>query len=162
VVQPAQPGAQVRRGGGPTFPDPDIPDVSSATHRPFSCNLSRVTLLYEHELTDAAGGPVADALAEVEAGEIAYLTRAGQPVAALVPIDELTALQHAADTAILVKVDAMRSGPAPLIPQDVIEAMMDADDATHDAMAAALDAHAGTELSPADVTALWERIRPVA
>jgi hypothetical protein len=41
-------------------------------------------------------------------------------------------------------------------------AMMAADDETHDAMAAVLDARAGQDLSPADVVALWEMIAAAA
>jgi prevent-host-death family protein len=48
---------------------------------------------HAHELpAGEAGGAIAEALAEVEAGQIAYLTRAGQPVAALVPVSELAEL----------------------------------------------------------------------
>lgn len=102
---------------------------------------------------------MADALAEVEAGQIAYLTRAGQPIAALVPVTELTELQHASDSAAIAEAELIRARPGPRIPHEVIEAMMGADDATHDAMAAALDARAGEDLPPDEVTALWETIR---
>jgi antitoxin (DNA-binding transcriptional repressor) of toxin-antitoxin stability system len=104
------------------------------------------------------GGAVAEALAEVEAGQIAYLTRAGQPVAALVPPTELAELQQTSDFAAIAEVQAVRARPGPRIPHEVVEAMMDADDATHDAMAAALDARAGENLPPGEVSALWETI----
>jgi antitoxin (DNA-binding transcriptional repressor) of toxin-antitoxin stability system len=104
-------------------------------------------------------GAVAEALAEVEAGQIAYLTRAGQPVAALVPVTELAQLQHASDTAAIGEAEAVQARPGPRIPHEVVEAMMGADEATHDAMAAALDARAGEDLPPEQVTALWETIR---
>jgi len=115
---------------------------------------------HAHELpAGEPGGAVAEALAEVEAGEIAYLTRAGQPVAALVPPTELAELQHASDSAAIAEAQAIRARPGPRIPHEVVEAMMDADDATHDAMAAALDARADEDLPPNEVTALWETIR---
>jgi antitoxin (DNA-binding transcriptional repressor) of toxin-antitoxin stability system len=101
---------------------------------------------------------VAGALAEVQAGQIAYLTHAGQTVAALVPPGELTALQHAADAHAIAEAHAVASRPGPQIPHAVLEAMMTADDATHDAMATALDAHADQDMRPDEVTALWERI----
>jgi antitoxin (DNA-binding transcriptional repressor) of toxin-antitoxin stability system len=115
---------------------------------------------HAHELQ--AGEPVgavAEALAEVEAGQIAYLTRAGQPVAALVPVGELVELQHMSDSAATAKAQEIKARPGPRIPHEVVEAMMDADDATHDAMAAALDAHAGEDLPPEQVAALWETVR---
>lgn len=115
---------------------------------------------HAHELpVGEPGGAVADALAEVEAGQIAYLTRAGRPVAAMVPLTELVELQQASDAAAIAEAEAIRARPGPRIPHDVVEAMMDADDETHDAMAAALDARVGEDLSPVDVAALWETIR---
>ena len=102
---------------------------------------------------------MAEALAEVEAGRIAYLTRAGQPVAALVPPTELAELQQTSDSAAIAEAQAIQARPGPRIPHEVVEAMMDADDATHDAMAAALDARAGEDLPPDEVTALWETVR---
>lgn len=101
---------------------------------------------------------MADALAEVEAGQIAYLTRAGRPIAALVPVTELTELQQALDAAAIAEAQTVRARPGPRIPHDVIEAMMAADDATHDAMAAALDARAGEDPAPDEITAIWETI----
>ena len=104
-------------------------------------------------------GPVADALAEAEAGEISYLARDGQPVAALVSVDELAELQAAQDARDIAEAELISARPGPLIPQDVIEAMMDADDEAHDAMAAALDAHAAENLPPASVRAMWEAVK---
>jgi hypothetical protein len=37
--------------------------------------------------------------------------------------------------------------------------MIDADDATHDAMAAALDAHDGEDVSPAVVRVMWQAVQ---
>ena len=102
---------------------------------------------------------MAEALAEVEAGQIAYLTRAGQPVAALVPVTELAELQHTSDSAAIAEAQAIRARPGPRIPHHVVEAMMGADEATHDAMAAALDVRAEEDLPPEQVTALWDTIR---
>jgi antitoxin (DNA-binding transcriptional repressor) of toxin-antitoxin stability system len=107
---------------------------------------------------DDSGTAVADALAEVEAGQIAYLTRAGQPVAALVSLPELVELQHAANTAAITEAEVIRARPGPRIPHEVLEAMMAAHDSTHDEMAAALDALADQELPPDEVTALWKRV----
>jgi antitoxin (DNA-binding transcriptional repressor) of toxin-antitoxin stability system len=105
------------------------------------------------------GQPSLDgALAEVEAGEIAYLTRAGKPVEALVPLPELDELQDASEAALLAKLRAMEARPSPRIPHDVVEAMMAADDGTHDAMAATLDARADEDLSPDEVRELWKAI----
>jgi antitoxin (DNA-binding transcriptional repressor) of toxin-antitoxin stability system len=118
-----------------------------------------VSVGHAHELSAGEpAGAVADALAEVEAGQIAYLTRAGKPVVALVPVTELTELQQASDGAAIAEAQALRARPGPRIPHEVIEAMMAADDATHDAMAAALDARAGQDLPPDEVTAIWEMI----
>jgi len=115
---------------------------------------------HAHELpAGEPGGAVAEALAEVEAGQIAYLTRAGRPVAALVPVTELAELQHTSDAAAIAEAEAIQARPGPRIPHEVVEAMMGADEATHDAMAAALDAPAGEDLPPEQVTALWETIR---
>jgi hypothetical protein len=44
-------------------------------------------------------------------------------------------------------------------PHEVVEAMMVADEATHDAMAAALDVRAEEDVPPEQVTALWEAVR---
>jgi prevent-host-death family protein len=115
---------------------------------------------HAHELpAGEPGATVAEALAEVEAGETVYLTRAGRPIAALVPITELAELQHAFDSAAIA--DALQIGarPGPRIPHQVVEAMMSADDAAHDAMAGALDARADEDLPPDEVTAIWEAIR---
>jgi antitoxin (DNA-binding transcriptional repressor) of toxin-antitoxin stability system len=107
-----------------------------------------------------SGGAIAEALAEVESGHIAYLTRAGQPVAALVPLSELAELQHMSDSAAIAEAQAIKARPGgPRIPHEVVEAMMEADEATHDAMAAALDARVGEDLPPEQVSALWEAIR---
>ena len=99
-----------------------------------------------------------EALAEVEAGAIAYLTRSGRPVAALVPVAELVELQSASDSAAIAAA-AVRARPGPQVPHDVVEAMMAADDVTHDAMAAALDAWVGQDVSAGEVRARWESIR---
>lgn len=116
--------------------------------------------LRAHELRPGEPvGAVADALAAAEAGEISYLTRDGQPVAALISIDELTELQSAQDAHDIAEAQSIHSRPGPLIPQDVIEAMMSADEETHDAMAAALDAHARENLPPDSVRAMWEAVR---
>jgi antitoxin (DNA-binding transcriptional repressor) of toxin-antitoxin stability system len=104
-------------------------------------------------------GAVADAVAEAEAGEISYLTRDGKPVVALVSIGELTELQALQDARDIAEAEAIRSRPGPLIPQDVIDAMMDADDESHDAMATALDAQAGKDLPPDSVRAMWKAVR---
>jgi antitoxin (DNA-binding transcriptional repressor) of toxin-antitoxin stability system len=114
---------------------------------------------YAYELP--AGKPddaLADALADVEAGRISYLTRHGQPVAALVPVDELVELQHALDLVDLAEVETIKARGGPQIPHDVVEAMMAADDATHDAMAATLDARDSEHVSPDEVRAIWEMI----
>jgi antitoxin (DNA-binding transcriptional repressor) of toxin-antitoxin stability system len=104
-------------------------------------------------------GPVADALAEAEDGQISYLTRGGRPVAALVSISELTELQAVQDARDIAVAEAIGVLPGPRIPQDVIAAMMDADDAVHDAMAAVLDSWAGQDVSPDAVRDMWEAIR---
>jgi antitoxin (DNA-binding transcriptional repressor) of toxin-antitoxin stability system len=55
-----------------------------------------MTLAHAHELRPGEpAGPVAEALAEAEAGEISYLTRDGEPVVALISVGELTELQVA-------------------------------------------------------------------
>jgi antitoxin (DNA-binding transcriptional repressor) of toxin-antitoxin stability system len=119
-----------------------------------------MTLAHAHELRPGEPvGPVADALAEAEAGEISYLTRDGQPAAALISVGELAELQAAQEARDIAEAESIRSQPGPLIPQDVIEAMMSADDESHDAMAAALDAHARADLRPDSVRALWEAVR---
>lgn len=119
-----------------------------------------MTPAHAHELRPGEPvGPVADALAEAEAGEISYLTRDGRPVVALVSVGELTELQAAQDARDIAEAGSIRSRPGPLIPQDVIEAMMGADDDVHDAMAAALDAQAGEDLPPDSVRAIWEAVR---
>jgi hypothetical protein len=59
----------------------------------------------------------------------------------------------------IAEAESIRSRPGPLIPNDVVEAMMDADDGAHDAMAAALDAHARENLSPDSVRAMWEAVK---
>jgi antitoxin (DNA-binding transcriptional repressor) of toxin-antitoxin stability system len=105
-----------------------------------------MTLANRHELAPGEPiGPLADALTEADAGQITYLTRDGQPVAALVPIDQLT--------------EAIRARPGPRIPHHVIEAMMDADDEAHDAMAAALDGRASEDVPPDSVRVMWEAVR---
>lgn len=120
----------------------------------------RMTLAHAHELRPGEPvGPVADALAEAEAGEISYLTRDGEPVAALISVGELTELQAAQEARDIAEAESIRSRPGPLIPQDVIEAMMSADDESHDAMAAALDAQARADLPPDSVRAMWEAVR---
>jgi hypothetical protein len=119
-----------------------------------------VSLTHSHEL--AAGeptGPVADALAEAEAGEISYLTRDGHAVAALVSVGELDELRAVHDAVEVAETEAIRARPGPQIPHGVIEEMMDADDPTHDAMAAALDARAGEDVLPEAVRAIWEVIK---
>ena len=119
-----------------------------------------MTLAHAHELRPGEPvGPVADALAEAEAGEISYLTRDGQPVAALISVGELTELQAAREARDIAEAESMRSRPGLLIPQDVIEAMMSADDETHDAMAAALDAQSRADLPPDSVRAMSEAVR---
>jgi hypothetical protein len=55
--------------------------------------------------------------------------------------------------------EVIRARPGPRIPHDVIEAMMDASDEAHDAMAAALDARSSEDLSPDSVRALWETVQ---
>lgn len=119
-----------------------------------------MSLAHRHEL--AAGqpvGPVGDALAEAEAGHISYLTRDGQPVAALVSMGDLAELQAVHDAIDIAEAEAIRGQPGPQIPHEVIEEMMDADTALHDAMAAALDARAGEALSTEAVRALWDSMR---
>ena len=102
---------------------------------------------------------MADALAEAEAGEISYLTRGGEPVAALISVGELTELQAGQEARDIAEAESIRSRPGPLIPQDVVEAMMSADDEAHDAMAAALDAQSRADLPPDSVRAMWEAVR---
>lgn len=121
------------------------------------CRPMRARHAYELSPGEPAGA-VAAALAEVEAGQVAYLTRASQPIAALVPVAELADLQHASDAAALAEAATIRNRPGPRIPHDVVEAMMAADDVIHDAMAAALDARAGDDLPPGEVTAIWEAV----
>jgi antitoxin (DNA-binding transcriptional repressor) of toxin-antitoxin stability system len=119
-----------------------------------------MTLAHGHELRpNELIGPVADALAEAEAGQISYLTRDGQPVAALLSIGQLTDLQAAQDARDIAEAESIRARPGPLIPQDVIEAMIDAGDEAHDAMAAALDARVGEDLSPDSVRVIWDAVR---
>lgn len=119
-----------------------------------------MSVAHSYELRPAElAGPVADALAQVEAGQISYITRDGHPVAALVSIGRLTELQEAEDARDIAEAEAIRARPGPRIPQDVIEAMMDADDETHDTMAAALDASADDEVPPDSVGAMWEAVR---
>ena len=55
--------------------------------------------------------------------------------------------------------EAIRARPGPRIPHDVIEAMMDASDEAHDAMAATLDARLGEDLSPDSGRELWETVQ---
>jgi antitoxin (DNA-binding transcriptional repressor) of toxin-antitoxin stability system len=118
-----------------------------------------MTIAHGHELrTGEPIGPVADALAEAEAGQISYLTRDGHPVAALVSISQLRELQAAQDARDIAEAEAIRARPGPRIPQDVIEAMMNADDEAHNAMAAALDLYAEENVSPSSVRARWEAI----
>jgi antitoxin (DNA-binding transcriptional repressor) of toxin-antitoxin stability system len=116
---------------------------------------ARTHELRAHEPT----GPVAAALAEAEAGEISNLTRGGQPVAAVVSMGQLAESQATQDAHDVPTAEAIRSRPGPRIPHDVIEAMMDASDEAHDAMAAALDARSGEGLSPDSVRELWETVR---
>jgi antitoxin (DNA-binding transcriptional repressor) of toxin-antitoxin stability system len=119
-----------------------------------------MTLAHGHELRPhELNGPVADALAEAEAGQISYLTRDGHPVAALLSIGQLTELQAAQDARDIAEAESIRARSGPLIPQDVVEAMMDAEDEAHDAMAAALDARADEGLSPDSVRAVWQAVR---
>ena len=118
-----------------------------------------MSITHTHELSAGEPtGPMAEALAEVEAGQISYLTRDGQPVAALVSIDELAELQAAQDSADIAVAEAISSRPGPQIPHDVIEAMMNADDQAHDAMAAALDARKHEDIPPETVRAIWDAI----
>jgi hypothetical protein len=63
------------------------------------------------------------------------------------------------DSAVIAEAQAIKARPGPRIPHEVVEAMMSADEATHDAMAAALAGHVGEDLPPEQVTALWETIR---
>jgi antitoxin (DNA-binding transcriptional repressor) of toxin-antitoxin stability system len=134
--------------------------VSTVALRAWQIWCGVVSAGHAHELpAGESGGAIAEALAEVEAGQIAYLTRAGQPVAALVPVSELAELQHMSDSATAAEAQAIKARPGPRIPHEVVEAMMEADEATHDAMAAALDARADEDLPPEQVTALWEAIR---
>jgi antitoxin (DNA-binding transcriptional repressor) of toxin-antitoxin stability system len=119
-----------------------------------------MTLANRHELAPGEPiGPLADALTEADAGQITYLTRDGQPVAALVPIDQLTELQAAQDARDIAEAEAIRARPGPRVPQNVIEAMMDADDEAHDAMAAALDGRASEDVPPDSVRVMWEAVR---
>jgi antitoxin (DNA-binding transcriptional repressor) of toxin-antitoxin stability system len=119
-----------------------------------------VSLTHSHELTAGEPtGPVADALAEAEAGQISYLTRDGHPVAALVSVGELNELRAVHDAVEVAETEAIRARPGPQIPHGVIEEMIDADDLTHDAMAAALDVRAGEDLPPEAVRAMWEVIK---
>ena len=114
---------------------------------------------HAHELpAGEPGGVVGRALAEVEAGGIAYLTRAGRAIAALVPVAELVELQNASDSAAIAEASAVRGRPGPQIPHEVVEAMMVADNATHEAMAAALDACADRDVPAGEVTAMWKSI----
>jgi antitoxin (DNA-binding transcriptional repressor) of toxin-antitoxin stability system len=113
---------------------------------------------YELRAAELAG-PVADALAEAEAGQISYLTRDGHPVAALVSISHLTELQEAQDARDIAEAQAIRDRPGPRIPQDVIEAMMDAGDEAHDTMALALDSRANNDVPPDSVRAIWEAVK---
>ena len=122
-------------------------------------SLRPVTAGQPHEWPlDQPGRAVANALAEVEAGQIAYLTRAGRPVAALVPVTELAELQRASDSTTIAEAQAVRARRGPRIPHEVVEAMMSADDATHDAMATILDARSGDDLPPDEVRVIWETI----
>ena len=116
-----------------------------------------MSIVHSHELTaDQPTGPVADAFADVEAGHISYLTRDGHPIVALVSVGELAQLQAAHDAIEVAEAEAIRARQGPQIPHDVIEAMIEADDATHDAMAAALDAHNGEDVSPEAVRVMWQ------
>jgi hypothetical protein len=60
----------------------------------------------------------------------------------------------------LTEAEAIRARPGPRIPQNVIEAMMDADDEAHDAMAAALDGRASDDVPPDSVRVMWEAVQP--
>jgi hypothetical protein len=116
--------------------------------------------LYSHELrAGEPTGPVADALAEAEDGQISYLTRGGRPIAALVSIAELAELQAAQDARDIAGAEAIRGRPGPRTPHDVIVAMMDADDDVHDAMAAALDSLATEDVPPDAVRDMWEAVK---
>jgi hypothetical protein len=119
-----------------------------------------VSLTHSHELTAGEPtGPVADALAEAEAGEISYLTRDGHAVAALVSVGELAELQAVHEAADIAEAEAIRARPGPRIPHDVVEEMMAADDPAHDAMGAALDARQAEDVPPEEVRAMWEAIK---
>jgi len=151
------------RGGSACRPSRREIRQAAATHHPRAASaqgiLPCMSAGHAYELpVEEPDAAVAEALAEVQAGQIAYLTRAGQPIAALVPPGELTALQHAADAHAIAEAHAVAARPGPQIPHVVLEAMMTADDATHDAMAAALDAHAEQTMSADEVVALWEMI----
>jgi antitoxin (DNA-binding transcriptional repressor) of toxin-antitoxin stability system len=63
---------------------------------------------HAHELPAGESG---GAVAEVEAGQIAYLTRAGQPVAALVPVSELVESQRMSDSAAIAEAQAIKARP---------------------------------------------------
>jgi hypothetical protein len=67
-------------------------------------------------------------------------------------------LQAAQDARDIAEAESIRSRPGPLVPQDVIEAMMDADDEAHNAMAAALDQKTREDLPPDSVRAMWEAV----
>lgn len=118
-----------------------------------------MSVAHGHELraTDLTG-PVADALADAESGHISYLTRDGQAVAAVVSVGELTELQAAQDGWDIAEAEAIRARPGALIPHDVVEAMMDADDGAHDDMASALDTCAGVAVLPEAVRGMWEAV----
>jgi len=59
----------------------------------------------------------------------------------------------------IAEAESIRSRPGPLIPHDVVEAMMGADAEVHDAMAVALDERATENLSPDSVRAMWEAVK---
>jgi antitoxin (DNA-binding transcriptional repressor) of toxin-antitoxin stability system len=116
---------------------------------------SRAHELRAHEPT----GPFGAALADAEAGEISYLTRGGQPVAAVVSMGQLAEFQAAQDSRDVAEAEMISSRPGPRIPHDVIEAMMEAGDEAHDVMAAALDARSAEDLSPDAVRELWKTVQ---
>jgi antitoxin (DNA-binding transcriptional repressor) of toxin-antitoxin stability system len=119
-----------------------------------------MSITHSHELAASEpAGPVADALAEAEAGHISYLTRDGHPIAALLSMGELAELQAVYDAADIAEAQAIRARPGPRVPHDVIDEMMTADDPTHDAMSAALDACEGEDVSPEAVRVMWEAIK---
>lgn len=68
--------------------------------------------VHAHELPGEGAGPLDDAVAEAAAGEVVYLTRDGEPVAAVVPPHTAAALERLVQAdAVLAEIVARTGAP---------------------------------------------------